>query len=181
MTTTLETDIPAIYQSLTSASIRKIKQLLGFISQQVPFKPNYNKLKEAIGVTDIRTLKNYLKYLEDAEIIQQLPKSLNKLNAIEAIEKIYLNNPNQYYALTEFPNIGTLREIYFLRAIHGITSITAPKSGDFLIDDQYTIEIGGKDKSFSQIKQATNAYLACDEIEIGLNYKIPLWLWGFLK
>lgn len=84
------------------------------------------------------------------------------------------------YCITP-PNIGTLREIYFLRAIHGITSIAAPKSGDFLIDDQYTIEIGGKDKSFSQIKKATNAYLACDEMEIGLKYKIPLWLWGFLK
>lgn len=35
--------------------------------------------------------------------------------------------------------------------------------------------------TISQIKKATNAYLACDEMEIGLKYKIPLWLWGFLK
>lgn len=181
LTATLETDIPAIHPSLTSASIRKIKQVLAFISQQVPFKPNYNKMKDAIGISDTRTLKTYLKYLEDAEIIQQLRKSTNKFNAIETPEKIYLHNPNQYYALTDTPNIGTVRELFLLRSIQGMHTITAPKSGDFLIDEQYTVEVGGRDKTQSQIKHTSKAYLACDDIETGQDQRIPLWLWGFIK
>jgi hypothetical protein len=42
------------------------------------------------------------------------------------------------------------------------------------IDDTYLFEIGGKNKDFSQIK------MAIDDIELGGERKIPLWLLGFL-
>jgi len=42
--------------------------------------------------------------------------------------------------------------------------------GDFLVEGKYTFEIGGKNKSFNQIK----------DLEIGFANKIPLWLFGFL-
>jgi len=54
------------------------------------------------------------------------------------------------------------------------------KSGDYLIDDSYLFEIGGKNKDFSQIKNMPNSYLAIDDIELGSDRKIPLWLLGFL-
>jgi hypothetical protein len=55
-----------------------------------------------------------------------------------------------------------------------------PKKGDFLIDDYCTIEVGGKKKDYSQIKNIPNSFLAIDDIEIGYGNKIPLWLFGFL-
>jgi hypothetical protein len=46
---------------------------------------------------DLRTLKTYFPNLEDAELIQSLSK---------AAEKIYLNNPNQLYAIaSQIPDI----------------------------------------------------------------------------
>ena len=30
--------------------------------------------------------------------------------------------------------------------------MTKPKKGDFIVDEYYTFEIGGKDKGFKQIK-----------------------------
>ncbi len=41
-------------------------------------------------------------------------------------------------------------------------------------------EIGGRKKGFDQVKQSKNAFLACDEIELGVGAKIPLWMFGFL-
>ena len=52
--------------------------------------------------------------------------------------------------------------------------------GDFLVNDKYTVEIGGKNKSFKQIKDIKDSFVVADDIEIGFGAKIPLWLFGFL-
>ena len=58
--------------------------------------------------------------------------------------------------------------------------ITIPKKGDFLIEGKYLFEVGGKRKTFEQIADIENSYLAIDDIEIGMRNRIPLWLFGFL-
>jgi len=58
--------------------------------------------------------------------------------------------------------------------------ILYPKKGDFLVDGKYLFEIGGKNKSYSQIEDLPDSYIAADDIEIGFGNKIPLWLFGFL-
>jgi hypothetical protein len=57
--------------------------------------------------------------------------------------------------------------------------ITANK-GDFLIDEKYLIEVGGKNKKFNQIKDIPDSYIVADNIEVGFGNKIPLWLFGML-
>ena len=54
------------------------------------------------------------------------------------------------------------------------------KSGDFILNNKYTIEIGGKKKRFNQIKDIAESFVIADDIEIGSANKIPLWLFGFL-
>lgn len=49
-----------------------------------------------------------------------------------------------------------------------------------MIDRQWTVEIGGRKKEFTQIQNLDHAFLACDDIEYGVANKIPLWLFGFL-
>jgi hypothetical protein len=51
---------------------------------------------------------------------------------------------------------------------------------DFLVDEKFTVEIGGKNKNFNQIKDIQNSFVVADDIEIGLGAKIPLYLFGFL-
>ena len=48
--------------------------------------------------------------------------------------------------------------------------------GDFIINDNYVFEIGGASKDASQLK----GYVVNDDVEIGFDNKIPLWLFGFL-
>lgn len=181
MIATIETDIPAVYPTLTGQSLRKIKQILTFLSTNVPFKPNYKQLQTTADITDLRTLKTYLKYLEDAHLIRQVGAEGSKFQAIEHAEKLYLHNPNQYYALSNTPNIGTIRELFFLCSINRKNELTIPKTGDFLVDKTTLFEIGGRKKDYTQIKGHPAAYLACDDLEIGAGHRIPLWLFGFLN
>jgi len=55
-------------------------------------------------------------------------------------------------------------------------SVSLPLDGDFLVNDQYLFEVGGRKKTFEQIKQSKNGYLACDDIEMGIGNKIPFWI-----
>ncbi len=65
---------------------------------------------------------------------------------------------------------------HFLNAIADVT--LAPK-GDFIVD-KYTFEVGGKNKTFDQIKDLPNNFVVADDIEIGHKNKIPLWIFGML-
>ena len=176
--TTIESDLLAIYPSLTGTSIKKLKSLLKVISASVPFTPDMKKLKGIIGVGDERTLKNYLKYLEDAGLIKMLMKSSKGLGSIAKPEKIYLDNSNLLF--TSSPDIGTVRETFFMNQVSKDHELIATKNGDFLVDEKYLFEVGGKNKSFKQIKDTKDSYVASDEIERGFGNKIPLWLFGFL-
>lgn len=176
--TTIESDLLAIYPSLTGNSIKKLKFLLKVISASVPFTPDMKKLKTIIGVGDERTLKNYLKYLEDAGLIKMLMKSSKGLSSMEKPEKIYLDNTNLLF--TSKVDIGTVRETFFMNQLSNKHHIIAPKSGDFLVDETFTFEVGGKNKSFKQIKDMNHSFVASDEIERGFGNRVPLWLFGFL-
>ena len=179
--TAIEADLTAIYPQLSGSSIRKIKKLLSTITNLVPYTPDISKMKNILEIGDARTLKTYLYYLEKAGIILQFQKSGKSLRQLKKPEKIYLNNSNQIYALSSLKeNTGTIRETFFVNILNCNHKVSIPKKGDFIIDEEYLFEIGGKNKSFSQIKDQKNSYLGVDRIEIGYENKIPLWLFGFL-
>lgn len=178
--TTLESDLMAIYPSLSGNSIKKIKKLLSVIAASVPFTPDLKRLKNILDIGDERTLKTYLKYLEDAGIILTMTRSGSGLRELEKPEKIYLNNPSLIHAIASGANTGTLRETYFINMLHDLHKVSLPEKGDFLVDDAYTFEVGGKSKAFTQIRGVKDAFLAADDIETGSGNRIPLWLFGFL-
>lgn len=180
--TTLESDLLAIHQSLNGSSIRKIEKLLSIISSLVPFTPDLKSLKNQLDIGDERTLKTYLKYLDDAGVILTISKSGKGLRELEKPEKIYLNNPNLYHALAagRNPGVGAMRETFFLNMLRTGHTVTVPAKGDFLVDEAITFEVGGKSKDAGQIMNIDNAWLAVDGIEIGHGNRIPLWLFGYL-
>jgi hypothetical protein len=82
-----------------------------------------------------------------------------------------------HYAYCNDVEIGTLREVFFMSMNKDLEVLL---KGDFLVNNKYTVEIGGKNKSFKQIKDIQNSFVVADDIEIGFGAKIPLWLFGFL-
>ena len=180
--TTIESDLLSIYPRLAGVSIKKLKMLLATIARSAPFTPDMKRLKQIVEVGDERTLKTYLSYLEDGKAITCLSKKNKSIKRLEKPEKIYLNNPNQALAICdrEDVNKGNIREIFFTCMMQEEHIISIPPKGDFIVDDKNLFEIGGKGKTFKQIKDIPDSYLALDNIEHGINAKIPLWLFGFL-
>ena len=58
--------------------------------------------------------------------------------------------------------------------------LSLPENGDILVDNTYLFEIGGKNKSKKQIAHSENAFVVKDDIEVGFQNSIPIWLFGFL-
>jgi predicted AAA+ superfamily ATPase len=175
----LETDLPAII-TIDYNSIVKLKQLLLVISESVPFQPNISKLSSKIGVTR-DTLIKYLVYLEKANLVSLLRSNSKGISKMAKPEKIFLDNSNLLYALQpNRVNTGTIRETFFQNQLSVQHKVELPKSGDFIVDDKYIFEIGGKDKTRKQIIDFQNAYIVADNIEYGFKNKIPIWLFGFL-
>ena len=94
-------------------------------------------------------------------------------------QKVYLNNTNLNYVYCNNQQIGTIRETFFVNQLFK-HKLLYPKQGDFLVDDKYIFEIGGKNKTKHQIKNLENAFIVKDDIEIGSNEIIPLWVFGFM-
>jgi predicted AAA+ superfamily ATPase len=180
--TTIESDLLSIYPRLAGVSIKKLKMLLSTIARSAPFTPDMKCLKQIVEVGDERTLKTYLSYLEDGKAITCLSKRNKSIKRLEKPEKIYLNNPNQVLAICDRENVntGNIREIFFTCMMQEEHTVSIPPKGDFIVDNKSLFEIGGKGKTFKQIKDIPDSYLALDDIEHGINAKIPLWLFGFL-
>ncbi len=177
--TVLETDLASIEQ-YTASNVIQIKKLLGVISETVPFTPNIAALagKMKMGRD---TVNMFLLHLERARILNLLHYSTKGIAALQKPDKIYLENTNLSYALKDQPEIGSLRETFFLNQVRNSKhQIHLTKEGDFIVDKKWTFEVGGKTKKDLQIKNVKNAFLALDEIDQAYQNRIPLWLVGFL-
>lgn len=174
----IDTDI-APFEELQHATTRTMKKLLFVLSESVPFTPNINKLAEKLE-TQRNTILRLLDILGQASILQLLKTSTKGISYLQKPEKIYLHNPNFIYLFSpNMANIGNVRETFFFNQVGAVHSVTAPKFGDFMVDDAYLFEVGGSSKTGDQIRGIPNAYLALD-VEGGSNNRIPLWLFGML-
>jgi predicted AAA+ superfamily ATPase len=161
-------------------SIAKLKRLLYVLSVNVPFTPNISKLSEKVGLTRNAAIEA-LDLLKRAELIQMLYKKTRSISALNKPDKIWLHNTNYIYALSEGkPETGNLRESFFLSQLSHLHQLTLPEKGDFLIDDKYIFEIGGKSKTQKQIAGLDNAFIVKDDIETGIKNSIPLWMFGLM-
>lgn len=174
----VENDLPASV-NVSYESVRKIKKLLYLISTSVPFKPNITELSQKLHTSRDQLLK-YLYLLEHAGLVHTLHHPGIATSMLTKPEKIYLRNTVLMHALDERVNQGTIRETFFLNQVSAKHRVNYSTRGDFLIDNHYTIEVGGQNKAFKQIMGIKNAYIAADDMEYGYQHKIPLWIFGCL-
>ena len=157
----------------------KLKKLLNVICYSKPFELNITKVSANIEVSR-NTLYAYLDYLEKGDLLTVVVDNKKGLTSLSKPEKLYLNNTNLSYALCENPEIGTIRESFFANQLKEQHNITTTKNGDFIVNNRYTFEIGGKKKGFKQIKDMENSFVVQDTDSTENSKKIPLWLFGFL-
>lgn len=176
--TVLEVDIPQ-HALVQTANIVMLKKLLAVISNSVPFKPNMNSISERTGIS-LNTMKNYLKLLNEAQLLHLLYVEDKGINSLGKPEKIYLNNSNLMYNLGKDADIGTIRETFFFNQLQQASSVYASQHVDFEVKEGYLFALGGRNKKAYQIKNKEASFLVKDGIEIGTDLNIPLWLFGFL-
>jgi len=176
--TILHTDIAMLY-SVPPEKITILKKLLATICVSKPLELSIEKLAQTVGVSRA-TLYKYIEYLHRAELLRHVTYEAKRFKNIQKPDKLYLSNTNLCDALCMESDIGSKREILFANQVSYAHSIYYVDRGDFLVDEKYTVEIGGKNKGYKQIKDIPNSYVVADDIESGFGAKIPLWLFGFL-
>lgn len=175
----IEVDVPAV-ENIEFSTVAKLKRLFALISQMVPFSINISEISKSIE-TSRQAVSKMLTLLKKAALVNLLYKGKNTLGQLTKPEKVYLENTNLMYALTPRADIGNVRETFFANMLMRSHEATFSGNGDFLIDGKYTIEVGGKNKKFDQIKDLSNSFLAIDDIESGFGAKIPLWMFGLIE
>jgi predicted AAA+ superfamily ATPase len=175
----LSTDLPSIY-SIEHDKINSLKKMLIMLCRSEPFDINISKLCGAVELNQ-KTLYKYLGILQAAGLIRILGAKSSGVSIISKPEKLYLGNTNLFNIFCDTPKNGTIRETFFASALSYRHSLNYPKDGgDFIVDDTYIFEIGGKGKNKKQIKDIGNSFIVSADMEIGTVNKIPLWLFGFI-
>lgn len=175
----ISTDL-AFIQNYSSTHAVKIKKLMGVIAESAPFEPNISALAQKLQLSR-DTVNNFLHHLERTCLLNLVNRRTEGVAALQKPDKIYLENTNLSFALRENPDPGTIRETVFLNQLrHAGYPVKLADKGDFLVNDMYIFEIGGRSKSTKQIAGLPNAYIVADDIELGFANKLPLWLFGFL-
>ena len=174
---TVETDIP-LYADMKASTARKIKHMLGIISNHAPYKPSFEHLAQEIKVSK-NNVPDYLTWLEKAGMIMQLRDGTFGMRSLGKVEKVFIDNPSLMNVLTGGnPNIGNIRETFFFNQMRANYEVYSSREADFKIDD-FTFEIGGKNKSQRQIANIENGIVVKDDIEITYKNIIPLFQFGF--
>jgi len=175
-----------IYEDIPSTNKIKFENLSIFkrliykvIESKKPYQIKIDTLAKDLKISE-PTLYTYLEILNKTGVFRAIYKYSAKQT--KKPSKIFFANTNISYALSEDlgiqTEIGTTRETYF-------TSCFSPKEiyysdiGDFRVKD-FIFEVGGKNKSFSQIKDIPNSFLALDIDFTTNNKKVPLWMFGFM-
>jgi predicted AAA+ superfamily ATPase len=176
--TVIEIDLPSIF-SLKYENIANLKKLVKMICYSKPYTVNISELSKKVGIQRDK-LYMYIDYLSRGSIFLPIRAKSRGDGIFIKPAKLYLHNTNLYHAYCKNAENGTIRETFFANMLSQKHELLHTKIGDFTIDEKYIFEIGGKNKSFSQIKDVPNSFVVADNIEVGFGDKIPLWLFGFL-
>lgn len=176
ITRTLEIDIPQ-YARMNISTGKKLCRLMVILSSLVPYKPNMASLGSQIQVSR-NNIEDYLVYMSKAGLISILRDGTGGLGALGKIEKVYLDNTNIMYLLSDdSPEKGTVRETFFFNQMRVRNKITSSPISDFEISGK-TFEVGGKSKGKHQISEAEEGYVVKDDLEFGYGNVIPVWAFG---
>lgn len=173
---TLDIDIPQ-YADLRASTANKLKLMLSIIAGLAPYKPNMSNLASEIGVSK-NNIQDYLAYLDRAGLVALLRDDVGGMRLLGKVEKVFLDNTNIMYALSEEkPNIGNVRETFFLNQMRVKNKVSASAVSDFKINS-LTFEVGGRNKGSRQVVGIDNAFIVKDDIEYAHDNIIPLWMFG---
>ena len=176
----IESDMPAV-EDVRYSTIEKTKKMLMVLADNAPQTPNIAELCRQLDTTRDQGLK-MLGALERGGLIQTLMYEPRNFKVLAKPDKILMDNPNLMYALATVgdADTGSVRESFFCSQLRVVGDIRLDRSGDFAVDNRFIFEVGGKNKTFDQIANLPDSYLANDNAETASGNRVPLYLFGLL-
>ncbi|MGV8962198.1 MAG: AAA family ATPase [Candidatus Saccharimonadaceae bacterium] len=171
----LEVDILYI-QEIEQSYLTKIRKLFYLLAIQSPASPNVSQLSLDCGVSRA-TVMNYLKYLQDARLINMLYKK--GCDFPKKPDKVYLNNTNIMFP-TRRGNVDnqSLNETFFYNQVNVTGSVKkGERKNQFFVNDKYYFRIELQNRKYTK---SHSQFVVVDSIQTEENNVIPLWLFGFL-
>ena len=171
----LEVDILYI-KEIEQSYLTKIRKLFYLLAIQSPISPNVSKLSQECGISRA-TVMNYLKYLQDARLINMLYKV--GVGFPKKPDKVYMNNTNiMYPTKLEEVDRQALCETFFYNQLNVIATVNrSEQKCQFLVNGEkyFKIELKNKNNTKSRSYCTVVDTKQTDEGNV-----IPLWLFGFL-
>jgi predicted AAA+ superfamily ATPase len=179
-----------LYEDIPSAigvrvsNIPILKKMLWLIATSQPFVPNIERTSRDLNISK-EFVYTYLEALERALLLSSILRAETGYRMVRKPSKIYLENTSLLKAVAGHAlggaKPGTIRETFFMQQVKGAgLNLHIPRMGDFLVENRYIFEVGGRSKGGAQISTEEDAYVVKDNIEVGHRDVIPLWLFGFL-
>lgn len=143
------------------------------------FKPNVSTISQVLGISR-NLLPEWLVYMENAGLIMQLRDDTGGIRGLGKVDKVYLDNTALMFLLgKDNTEVGNVRETFFMNQVRVGYDVFTSSVSDFQID-KYTFEVGGRSKKQKQIAGVESAFVVKDDIEIGYQNIIPLWIFGLM-
>lgn len=176
--TSINQDIPAL-ESVEYETLHKLSRLLYVMSTEVPFTLNVQSLSQKIQVSR-NTIIRMFELLDKGGIVRCIYSGWRSPKSVAKPGKILFDNTDIMAALSTLNDIGTVRETFIASMLAPNHKLYEPPVGDFLVDEKYLLEVGGKTKTFKQVADLPDSFVVADDEETGIGNRIPLWLFGFL-
>jgi predicted AAA+ superfamily ATPase len=172
---TIDSDLCGIY-NIDPLKLDKLKKVLYMLCSTDPVELNISKLSAAVGAS-WATLSKYLERMSAGSLVH-IVRGGSGMRTVNKPDKLLLDNTNLFYALCATPNVGSLRESFFVSQLSYQHQVHYHDKGDFRVDDQWVFEIGGVSKTLKQLEGNPHGYAAVDDVVMGDGRRIPLWLLG---
>lgn len=174
----LEVDLMYI-RNIDQRLLPKLRKLLYLIAIEAPSSVNVSRLATEIG-TSRSTVTNYVLSMTDAHLVSLVERrTISGQTTIKTPSMALLENSNLCYVLDpENVAAGGVLQTFFRNQLSGDHYLASPsrRGVHFIVDDTYHFRI---DKDRSERYNAERFY-AVNELTIGRDNVIPLWLFGFL-
>lgn len=171
----LEVDILYI-QEIEQSYLSKIRKLFYLLAIQSPATPNVSQLSLECGISRA-TIMNYLKYLQDARLINMLYKT--GYGFPKKPDMVYMNNTNIMFPTNrgDVEN-QALNETFFYNQVSTVAIVNrSTRKNQFLVNDKYHFRIELQNKKNTK---SHSHFVVLDAKQTDGSNVIPLWLFGFL-
>lgn len=174
---TIEADL-AYMEGYDPHKAYKMRQLLNVIAQNVPFKPNLVKISEQIGVHR-NTLIGYFFHLEKAKLIQLLYPSGSIISILQKPQEVLLNNPNLAQLICDpAPTRENILRTFLINQVSASHPLKVTNRSTVDVDGKWTIAVEVAKAKTKRKYKLQNTHVFADDIEIGNEKRIPIWLAG---